>query len=55
MSANNHKPAPLGPPIPALIGSSPAMEAVYRLTRKVAATNSMVHEVLEAIERVAGC
>jgi len=39
---NNHKPVPLGPPIPALIGSSPAMEAVYRLTRKVAATNSSV-------------
>src|SRR5947207_597568 len=40
MSINNHKPIPLGPPIPSLIGSSPAMEAVYRLTRKVAATNS---------------
>ncbi|MGI8981353.1 MAG: sigma-54 interaction domain-containing protein [Pirellulaceae bacterium] len=43
MSANNNqKPASLGPPIPSLIGSSPAMEAVYRLTRKVAATNSSV-------------
>jgi DNA-binding NtrC family response regulator len=42
MSINNHKPIPLGPPIPSLIGSSPAMEAVYRLTRKVAATNSSV-------------
>jgi len=41
-STTNHKPAPLGPPIPSLIGSSPAMEAVYRLTRKVAATNSSV-------------
>jgi DNA-binding NtrC family response regulator len=39
---NNHKPAILGPPIPSLIGASPAMEAVYRLTRKVAATNSSV-------------
>ena len=39
---NNHKPIPLGPPIPSLIGASPAMEAVYRLTRKVAATNSSV-------------
>jgi DNA-binding NtrC family response regulator len=43
MSANNNpKPASLGPPIPSLIGSSPAMESVYRLTRKVAATNSSV-------------
>jgi len=31
-----------GPPIPGLIGSSPAMEAVYRLTRKVARTNASV-------------
>ena len=31
-----------GPPIPGLIGSSPAMEAVYRLTRKVAGTNASV-------------
>jgi transcriptional regulator with PAS, ATPase and Fis domain len=31
-----------GPPIPGLIGSSPAMEAVYRLTRKVAKTNASV-------------
>jgi DNA-binding NtrC family response regulator len=42
MSANINKTAILGPPIPSLIGSSPAMEAVYRLTRKVAATNSSV-------------
>ena len=41
-ASNNQKPAPLGPPIPSLIGSSPAMDAVYRLTRKVAATNSSV-------------
>ena len=31
-----------GPPIPGLIGTSPAMEAVYRLTRKVAQTNASV-------------
>lgn len=31
-----------GPPIPSIIGSSPAMEAVYRLTRKVARTNASV-------------
>ena len=31
-----------GPPIPGLIGASPAMEAVYRLTRKVAKTNASV-------------
>src|SRR5688572_12017478 len=31
-----------GPPIPGLIGASPAMEAVYRLTRKVARTNASV-------------
>jgi DNA-binding NtrC family response regulator len=31
-----------GPPIPGLIGSSPAMEAVYQLTRKVAQTNASV-------------
>jgi transcriptional regulator with PAS, ATPase and Fis domain len=31
-----------GPPIPGLIGTSPAMEAVYRLTRKVAKTNASV-------------
>jgi DNA-binding NtrC family response regulator len=31
-----------GPPIAGLIGSSPAMEAVYRLTRKVAKTNASV-------------
>ena len=42
MSTNNHKLASAVPPIASLIGSSPAMEAVYRLTRKVAATNSSV-------------
>jgi DNA-binding NtrC family response regulator len=31
-----------GPPIPGLIGTSPTMEAVYRLTRKVAKTNASV-------------
>src|SRR5262245_58974213 len=31
-----------GPPIAGLIGMSPAMEAVYRLTRKVAKTNASV-------------
>ena len=31
-----------GPPIPGIIGSSPAMEAVYKLTRKVARTNASV-------------
>jgi transcriptional regulator with PAS, ATPase and Fis domain len=34
--------AETGPPIPGLIGASPAMEAVYRLTRKVAKTNASV-------------
>lgn len=34
--------AETGPPIPGLIGTSPAMEAVYRLTRKVAKTNASV-------------
>jgi transcriptional regulator with PAS, ATPase and Fis domain len=34
--------AETGPPIPGLIGSSPAMEAVYRLTRKVARTGASV-------------
>jgi len=31
-----------GPPIAGLIGTSPALEAVYRLTRKVAKTNASV-------------
>src|SRR5438552_6538464 len=31
-----------GPPIPGLIGTGPAMEAIYRLTRKVAKTNASV-------------
>ena len=31
-----------GPPIPELIGDSPAMEEVYRLTRRVAKTNASV-------------
>jgi len=36
------KNAETGPPIPGLIGAGPAMEAVYRLTRKVARTNASV-------------
>src|SRR6266513_106542 len=36
------KTAETGPPIPGLIGTGPAMEAVYRLTRKVAQTNASV-------------
>src|SRR5436190_1355655 len=36
------KTAETGPPIPGLIGASPAMEAVYQLTRKVARTNASV-------------
>jgi transcriptional regulator with PAS, ATPase and Fis domain len=40
---NRHQHAPeTGPPIPGLIGSSQAMEAVYQLTRKVARTNASV-------------
>ncbi|MCA9267661.1 MAG: sigma-54 factor interaction domain-containing protein, partial [Planctomycetales bacterium] len=31
-----------GPPIPAIIGSGPAMEEVYRITRRVARTNASV-------------
>jgi len=31
-----------GPPIPGIIGSSPAMQAVYRLTRRVARSNASV-------------
>src|SRR5947208_13431960 len=31
-----------GPPIPGLIGTGPAMEAVYRVTRRVARTNASV-------------
>ena len=31
-----------GPPIPGLIGSGPAMEAVYRLTRRVARSNASI-------------
>ncbi len=43
MSLYRHTDAPeTGPPIAGLIGTSPAMEAVYRLTRKVAKTNASV-------------
>jgi len=31
-----------GPPIPGIIGSSPAMEEVYRTTRRVARSNASV-------------
>jgi transcriptional regulator with PAS, ATPase and Fis domain len=43
MFPNRLQPTPeTGPPIPGLIGNSPAMEAVYQLTRKVARTNASV-------------
>ena len=35
-------PSETGPPIPGLIGSGPAMENVYRLTRQVARSNASV-------------
>ena len=31
-----------GPPIPGIIGSSPAMQEVYRVTRRVARSNASV-------------
>jgi transcriptional regulator with GAF, ATPase, and Fis domain len=40
MPASNSKPT--GPPIPGIIGNSPAMEDVYRLTRQVARTKASV-------------
>lgn len=43
--ASNSKPNlnnPDGPPLAGLIGSSPAMQAVYKLTRQVAQTNASV-------------
>jgi transcriptional regulator with PAS, ATPase and Fis domain len=42
MSLNRTTSTETGPPIAGLIGASPAMEAVYRLTRKVAKTNASV-------------
>ncbi len=42
MSSSRHYPTEQGPPIPGIIGSSPAMEAVYRITRRVARTNASV-------------
>ena len=42
MSISRTPAAESGPPIPGIIGASPAMEAVYRLTRKVARTNASV-------------
>ncbi len=35
-------PGSLGPPLPGIIGSSPAMQSVYRITRRVAASNASV-------------
>jgi DNA-binding NtrC family response regulator len=40
--AFDNSPDESGPPIPGLIGSGPAMEEVYRLTRKVAQSNASV-------------
>ena len=42
MALNRTSSTETGPPIAGLIGASPAMEAVYRLTRKVAKTNASV-------------
>jgi transcriptional regulator with PAS, ATPase and Fis domain len=42
MSSPRSTAADHGPPIAGIIGSSPAMEAVYRVTRRVAATNASV-------------
>src|SRR5688500_5746959 len=42
MSSPRNHVAAHGPPITGIIGSSPAMEAVYRLTRRVAPTNASV-------------
>lgn len=42
---SSHRPSYLsetGPPIPGLIGSSPAMEEVYRITRRAARSNASV-------------
>ena len=33
---------PISPPTPELIGSGPAMQTVYRLTRQVAQSNASV-------------
>ncbi len=33
---------PGGPPIPGIIGNSPAMQEVYRVTRRVAGSNASV-------------
>src|SRR5690242_1446498 len=42
MSSPRLNAADHGPPIPGIIGTSPAMEAVYRVTRRVARTNASV-------------
>jgi len=39
---HENAPDPTGPPIPGLIGSGPAMQEVYRLTRQVARSNASV-------------
>jgi transcriptional regulator with GAF, ATPase, and Fis domain len=38
----SHDPHATGPPIPGIIGASPAMQAVYRTTRRVARTKASV-------------
>ena len=42
MSTADGNSQPLGPPIPGIIGGGPAMENVYRLTRKVARSSASV-------------
>jgi len=42
MSSPRHNSSDLRPPISGIIGASPAMEAVYRVTRRVARTNASV-------------
>ncbi|MCR9115624.1 MAG: sigma-54 dependent transcriptional regulator [bacterium] len=42
MSFHPHHSSESGPPIPALIGSSPAMEQVYQMTRRAARSNASV-------------
>ncbi|MEX0818392.1 MAG: sigma-54 dependent transcriptional regulator [Pirellulaceae bacterium] len=41
-AANSNYLSDTGPPIPGIIGSSPAMQDVYRLTRRVARSNASV-------------
>jgi transcriptional regulator with PAS, ATPase and Fis domain len=42
MSSNRPSPADRDPPISGIIGGGPAMQAVYRITRRVARTNASV-------------